>query len=135
MSLCYQEVGVLEGMCIFNCYTWNGSCWYLLIVTGMKVLYKTFPHGMLTGEVSASCKGTPLKSSRSRKAMPSSTGAGHRPVTAEHRECFTLEDLENIQDRLDDALLSGSRASSRTNSSTGHRSSASSRQDSVTPWK
>ena len=75
-------------------------------ILGMKVLYKTFPGGMLTGEVPANCKPTPLGSTRGRKATASSTEGGHAPVALRHRDCFTVEDLEAIQDKLDDALLS-----------------------------
>ncbi len=69
---------------------------------GMKVLYKTFPEGILSGVVPDSCKVTSAGSGRAKKPQFSSVSC-----STAHREAFTQEDLVAIQDKLDDALLSG----------------------------
>ena len=78
----------------------------VLVFAGMKVLYKTFPEGILSGEVPASCQTTPLRSSRTRNATEFPVGSGYRPDTKGHKKYFTVEDLETVQHKLDDALLS-----------------------------
>ncbi|XP_064400340.1 centrosomal protein of 41 kDa-like [Halichondria panicea] len=99
---------------------------------GIKVLYKTFPEGMLSGVVPGGCKITSAGSGRTKALTFSLSAKG----SAVHRDTFTLGDLSGIQDKLDDAFLLSSRASSRTSSSSSHRSlSASSRIDSAKPWK
>lgn len=64
----------------------------------MRVLYKTFPKGVLSGTVPDSCKTRKPSSSISTRY----TAAAH----GTHRDNFTKEDLAAIQDKLDEALLS-----------------------------
>ncbi len=76
---------------------------YDLISIGMKVLYKTFPEGMLSGMIPGGCKTTPAGSGRTKSLTFSMSARGdvvHRSDT------FTPGDLAGIQDMLDDALLS-----------------------------
>ncbi len=70
----------------------------------MKVLYKTFPEGVLSGVVPSSCKVTSTGSGRTKK--PPTSSVTDRGVTG-HKDAFTRGDLTAIQDKLDDALLSG----------------------------
>lgn len=93
--------------------------------TGLKVLYKIFPEGMLTGSVPRTCYPSPPPSARKSSKTPSVKSP---PPTAfcvpstPHKEEFSHEgndvtqclpihslptDLDNIQTRLDEALLSG----------------------------
>lgn len=84
-----------------------GCCLFL----GLKVLYKTFPDGMLTGQVPKTCLQTPTKSGRMRKPLSSTRD---RPMSTSsalsdsggHKDMFCVEDLTAIQEKMDDALLS-----------------------------
>ncbi|XP_031571979.1 centrosomal protein of 41 kDa-like [Actinia tenebrosa] len=94
---------------------------------GLKVLAKKFGDCMITGKLPASCIPTPPPSrkgsGKQRLPQPSTPG------TQQHYNYFTYEQLEKIQEKLDDELLSQdskSRLSSRV-SSRSAVSSASSR--------
>ena len=113
MCLCYLEVW---------CNSYCVSCLLLLTWIGLKVLYKIFPEGMLTGSVPKTCYPSPPPSARkssktaSLKSPPptATPSAPHKEeFTPEGKECssitcdymFTI-DLDSIQTRLDEALLS-----------------------------
>ena len=81
---------------------------------GLKVLYKTFPDGMLTGQVPKTCLQTPTKSGHTRKPLSSSSSTRDRPLSTSSALCdigshidrFSMEDLTAIQEKLDTAFLS-----------------------------
>lgn len=111
---------------------------------GLKVLYKIFPEGMLTGSVPRTCYPSPPPSARKSSKTPSVKSP---PPTAfcvpstPHKEEFSHEDLDNIQTRLDEALLSGdggstSRATSRSSTAVSSRAATqSSSRPTSKPWK
>ena len=71
---------------------------------GMRVLYKTFPKGMFSGQIPQSCLPSPPPSARKgsgkKSAQPPNTS---RPFV--YRDTFTEDDLEAIQAKLDEVLL------------------------------
>ncbi|XP_065909391.1 centrosomal protein of 41 kDa-like [Dysidea avara] len=109
---------------------------------GLKVLYKVFPDGMLTGQVPKTCYPSPPPSARkSLKTPVRSPPPTAIPSPAPHREYFTPDDLDSIQAKLDDALLSSdgglsSRATSRSSTVASSRATTqSSSRPTSKPWK
>jgi centrosomal protein CEP41 len=86
---------------------------------GMKVLYRKFPRGMLSGAVPKSCLPSPPPTARKGSGKQSTTPKPtQEEVVVRHRSHFTSEDLDAIQTSLDEALLAsdtgpGSRASTQ----------------------
>lgn len=97
---------------------------------GLKVLYKKFPEGLITGQVPQSCWPTPPPSRKSSGKATSSTRPS--PNAFADQKWFYPEDLIKLQDKLDDELLSqdkssrqSSRLSSRSATSSASRASTS----------
>ncbi|XP_011406179.1 PREDICTED: centrosomal protein of 41 kDa-like [Amphimedon queenslandica] len=111
---------------------------------GMKVLYKTFPDGFLTGVVPKSCLPSPPLPSVGghRKSSTSRSSIDIVPTTATTdtvlRDSFSNDDLLCIQRRLDDVLLASVATGSTRGSSRGSvissRHSTTS-QSTIKPWK
>eukprot|EP00731_Ephydatia_muelleri_P001110 Em0001g1110a len=93
---------------------------------GMKVLYKTFPIGTITGQVPVSCLPSPTLSARKPARTPSS-GALQRSAQPlfQHKESFTPEDKS----------LESSRSCSAATATSRSISGASIRTVSTKPWK
>ncbi|XP_029185537.2 centrosomal protein of 41 kDa-like isoform X1 [Acropora millepora] len=92
---------------------------------GLKVLYKRFPEGLLTGTVPQSCLPTPPPS---RKSTGKASSQPKSPPIHADQKWFNPEDLIKLSDKLDDELLSQdktSRQSSRMSSRSGASSAAS----------
>lgn len=104
---------------------------------GMKVLYKTFPTGMFTGQIPMSCLPSPTLSSRkTARSLPLQSSA----QLSQHKDNFTSDDLSAIQEKLDEILLQGkpvesSRSSSAATVTSRSTSGASVRTASSRPWK
>jgi len=93
-----------------------------LIQIGLKVLYKVFPEGMVTCQVPKTCYPSPPPSARKSLKTPpvKSPPPTAIPPSTPHKEYFTPDgehyymndlyllaiDLDSIQAKLDDALLS-----------------------------
>ncbi|KAJ7328678.1 Centrosomal protein of 41 kDa [Desmophyllum pertusum] len=90
---------------------------------GLKVLYKRFPEGLLTGQVPQSCWPTPPPSRKS-SGKGSSTNRPRLPASTDQK-WFYPEDLMKLQDKFDDELLSQDK-SSRQSSRLSSRSAVSS---------
>ncbi|CAB1313469.1 unnamed protein product [Coregonus sp. 'balchen'] len=92
---------------------------------GLKVIAQTFPEGMTTGSIPASCLPSPRATAGRKRSTPRQLF-----LPADRRWRFTSDDLANIQTHLEEVLIpsdTNSRFSSRMSTSSAHSKASSAR--------